>query len=90
MNSQYNTMTSLNIPWDQYLMSLTMLIHYCEHAQKDIEVRSKFFYESLAVINTYRNVSPTDILYLCRAANELHAVLKGVFTYGVSIKLTLR
>jgi hypothetical protein len=86
-NLYYQTAKTLDGGWDQYLASLTMLIHYCEHTQKNIEILSQFFYDTLSTINRYRRVNATDILYLCRIANELHAALKGVFTYGVSIKL---
>jgi Zn-dependent protease with chaperone function len=86
-NLHYQVSKTIDGGWKAYLESITMLLHYCEHTQKNIEVLAKYLYDSLNEFNTYSKADSTDILYLCRIGNELHSALKSVFIYGVTIKL---
>lgn len=86
-NLHYQVAKTIGKDWAEYLRSLTMLAHYCEHTLKNIEVKSKYFFDTVRVLHTMRKVESTDILYLCRIANDLHDTLKNVFTYGPSIGL---
>lgn len=76
--------------WKEYLISITTLVHYCEHTQKIIESKKNFFYDTLAQVSKIRNVNNTEMLPLLRAASELRTAMEGVFTYGKSIKLSYR
>ena len=73
--------------WGQYLASLAGLIHYCEHTQKNIEVQSKFLFDTMASVLSFYRIDSMDISFLCRAANDLHTTLEDFFNNSKSITL---
>ncbi|MGZ4079744.1 MAG: M48 family metallopeptidase, partial [Bacteroidia bacterium] len=86
--AHYQAAKNIAAGWDDYLFSLTTLVHYCEHTHKNIEELSKFFYETLDVVSSKRNRGHSDLQPLYRAANDLHFALQGVFSYGKSVRLS--
>lgn len=87
-NVHYAAAKKIGNGWREYLVSITTLIHYCEHTQRHIEALSRFYYETLAVTTKIRNISYSEMVPLLNAANDLHFAIEGVFTYGGSIKLS--
>lgn len=89
-NVYYAASKKLGNGWEEYLLSIISLVHYCEHSQKNIDVQSKYFYETLAVASKIRNISSSEMLPLLRAADDLYSVIENVFTKSASIKLSGR
>lgn len=86
-NVYYTAAKNSGNGWPEYLVSVTKLVHYCEHSQKNIEELSRFFYDTLAVVSKIRKVSNADMLPLLRSANELHSALESVFVNANKLKL---
>ena len=87
-NVHYAAAKNIGNGWREYLVSITTLIHYCEHTQRNIEALSRFYYETLAVTTKIRNITYSEMVPLLNAANDLHFAVEGVFTNGKSIKLS--
>jgi Zn-dependent protease with chaperone function len=87
-NIHYAAAKIIGNGWEEYLISITSLVHYCEHTQKNITERSRFFYETLAVVSKIRSVGASDISPLLNAANDIYELLQTVFTNGKKIKLS--
>ncbi|MES2591003.1 MAG: M48 family metallopeptidase [Bacteroidota bacterium] len=87
-NVHYAAAKKIGKGWGEYLFSITNLIHYCEHTQRNIEALSRFYYQTLAETTKIRNIGYSEMVPLLNAANDLHFAIEGVFTYGRSIKLS--
>jgi len=87
-NVYFQAAKNIGTGWGNYLMSLTSVVHYCEHSQKNIQDLTKFFYDNVAEISAVRNVSSSQMMVLNRAGNELHTALKDVYTKTGAFKLS--
>ncbi|PBQ30348.1 hypothetical protein CNR22_00745 [Sphingobacteriaceae bacterium] len=86
-NLHYSAAKKIGKGWDLYLLSLTKLIHYCEHSQKLVEKSAEHFYQVLAIMTSGGKVSSSEMDDLLRAANDLHDALKSPFEKAAAIKL---
>jgi Zn-dependent protease with chaperone function len=73
--------------WQEYLVSVATLVHFCEHGQKNIEVLNRHYLETLSVVSKIRNISSSELLPLIRAANDLHDCLDAIFAKREQIRL---
>lgn len=74
--------------WDNYLDSVSKLVHFCEHVQKNIQDISAHFYETLHVTSKIRNVSFSELYPLVNAAAQLNTALSDVFNNGKDTRLS--
>lgn len=72
--------------WDIYLMSLTKLIHYCEHSQKRVEKAAQRFGEVLSVMTSGGKVSSSELDDIIKSGGELHESLQNVFDHNETIR----
>jgi Zn-dependent protease with chaperone function len=86
-NVHYQAAKKIGNGWDTYLASLTKLVHFCEHSERNMEALAQKFYETLAVVSQMRNLSQSDLMPLISAANDLYYSMDHVYTKAIEIKL---
>lgn len=90
-NLHYAAAQSIGHGWDEYLVSVATLVHYCEHSQKSIEVNMAFYQDTLRIVSKIRNMGASDFTHLLRAADDLYFALKSVYenSYGIRFSLPI-
>ena len=72
---------------DEYLQSLSALIHYCEHSERNIKNLAQVLKNVVDVVTADGRVSSSELSQVLSGGNNLYFALEKVYKNAPSIKL---
>lgn len=87
LNVHYAAALKMGKGWPEYLVSVTWLIHFCEHTRKNIEAASAHFYEVLNLTLKTKNLGEMDIIYLLNVGGTLYSAIEPVYNKAVDMRV---
>ena len=86
-SSHFIAAKQLGNGWDSYLKDTSGLIHYSEHAIRNINDAARKFHNVITVALADGNISSTELTDILNASNDYYKTIKSAFDCSTNIKL---